>query len=143
MSTLYLLEGTNTSLGASAIEDTVNLDMSSDSGDDTYTLRGSFPVTVPFDIPMDGLPTDLNSLILKKYQGMLSIYPGYSNILYDEQVDATGWDYTSSAGCTFGERQNNSITGNSATMQSSMATLTSAPTSYIFRWEAFLYGNSD
>lgn len=142
MSTLYLIESTNTVLNNSKIEDTVNItagDMSN-----YYPVRGSFGVLVPFDVPMDGLPTDLGSLITKKYNGMLSIYPGYTNILFDEQVDATGWNYAASTSCFLGERQSVGITGNpSALLVSNMTTLNSSPTSFIFRFEHFSYFEAD
>lgn len=139
MSTLYLIEGTNTVLTSSLIDDTVNVNTTDNAGDDYYPIRGSFPVSVPFDIPMDALPLDLSTLISHKYTGMLSIYPGYTYILYDEQIDATGWNYSASSACTLGDRQNVSVMGDNGLLQSVATTLYTAPTSCIFRYETFRY----
>ncbi len=100
MGTLYLIDAHNPVLLSSKINDTVNLPTG-----ETHSIRGSFPVNIPFDIPMDGTPTDVNDLITKKYQGILTIYPGFNNILFDEQVDASGWDTSQSSGYTLGDRQ--------------------------------------
>lgn len=141
MSTLYLIESTNTTLSASKIDDTVNI---LPDGDGVFPLRGNFGVVVPFDVPMDGLPTDLDTLIGKKYLGMLSIYPGYNYILYDEQTDADGWNYTTCVEATLGERQNVGLSGSSnALLTSNTTTLSISPTTFIFRFDAFRYFNSN
>lgn len=141
MSTLYLIESTNPTLSASKIDDTLNL---TPDGEDYYPLRGNFGVVVPFDIPMDGLPTDLDTLIGKKYLGMLSIYPGYSYILYDEQVDANGWNATTCVEATLGERQTVGLSGSSsALLTSNTSTLSISPTTFIFRFDAFRYFDSN
>lgn len=142
MPTLYLIDAHSNVLSSSKINDTVNV---APGYTETRSLRGSFPITLPFDVPLDGTPSDLADLITKKYAGMLSLYPGYQNILYDEQIDAGGWTITSSmAGFTVGERQSTSSYTNASQMMSVTTVLASTPTIACFRWEAFeiLYDDS-
>lgn len=139
MGTLYLIDAHNPTLLSSKINDTVNLQTG-----DTQSVRGSFPVNLPFDIPMDGVPADVSELITKKYQGILTIYPGYTHILYDEQIDATGWDTTASAGFTLGERQNNSVRYfNNGYLISSTQTLATTPDTCVVRYDVFRYIEDD
>lgn len=139
MGTLYLIDAHNPTLLSSKINDTVNLQTG-----DSHSVRGSFPVNLPFDIPMDGAPTDVSELITKKYQGILTIYPGYTHILYDEQIDATGWDTTASSGYTLGERQTNSVRYYiNGRLTSSTQTLASTPDTCVVRYEAFKYIETD
>src|SRR4051812_25249167 len=110
MPTLYLVNAHKNVLLSSEINDTVDLASGYSA---SRSLRGSFAVSLPFDIPLDGVPTDLNDLITKKYAGMLALYPGYQNILFDEQIDATDWLATPTAGTAIysvGERQSTSVT---------------------------------
>lgn len=139
MGTLYLIDAHNPVLLSSKINDTVNLPTG-----ETHPIRGSFPVNLPFDIPMDGSPIDVNDLITKKYQGILTIYPGYNHILFDEQIDALGWDPVQSFSYTLGERQTNSITGTASDLLiSNVQTLASTPDTCVPRFEFFQYIESD
>lgn len=142
MPTLYLINAHNNVLLNSEINDTVNL---APGGSESRSLRGSFAVSLPFDIPLDGVPTDLNDLITKKYTGMLALYPGYQNIMFDEQVDAADWLFpptTGTAICSVGERQATSVTLG-GTLESVTEVLASAPSIVVVRWEAYVYGYDD
>ncbi len=142
MPTLYLINAHNSTLASSEINDTVNL---APGYTESRALRGSFGVSVPFDISLATVPTNLNDLITKKYAGMLAAYPGYENIIYDEQTDANGWSFPPGVGtaiCTVGERQNTSVS-TGGTIQSTTVALGSTPQAAIIRWEAFTYGYSD
>jgi len=142
MPTLYLVNAHNNVLLSSEINDTVNL---AAGYSESRSLRGSFAVSLPFDIPLDGVPSDLNDLITKKYAGMLALYPGYQNILFDEQIDASDWLFPPTAGtaiCSVGERQNTSVT-TGGTLESVAAALATVPQIVIVRWEAFVYGYDD
>jgi hypothetical protein len=89
-------------------------------------------------VPLDGNPTDLNDLITKKYQGILSIYPGFTNILFDEQIDYVDWNPAASAGALFGERQTTALCGEvSSIMESTAHTLASTPEICMVRYEVF------
>jgi hypothetical protein len=148
MGTIYLVDAHSTVLGTSRIRDTVNLQSGS------LNLRGSFPVNVPFDVPVDGVPSDLTDLVSKKYTGLLSLYPGYTTILYDEQIDGIGWDEATSitlgngiGGFFIGERQTTGVVPVGSSSDGLLATdlhvLTSTPTSCVVRYEAFRYGLTD
>jgi hypothetical protein len=142
MPTLYMINAHNSTLASSEINDTVNL---ANGFTESRALRGSFAIGVPFDIGLQSVPTDLTDLITKKYAGMLAAYPGYENILFDEQIDANGWSFppaTGSARCTVGERQNTSLS-TGGTIESATTALGSTPAAVIVRWEAFVYGYSD
>lgn len=139
MGTLYLVDAHDTVLLNSKINDVVNL-----MAGDTQALRGSFPVNVPFDVPIDGAPQDLNDLITKKYLGILAIYPGFNHILFDEQIDAADWQGTGAVGVTLGSRQTNSIRGGASDyLYSTVHTLASTPTVAVIRYEFFQYIESD
>lgn len=140
MGTLYLIDQHNTVLADSKINDTLSV-TSGVSFTGVQATRGSFVVNVPYEVPMDGVPEDLDDLITKKYAGILALYPGYSNILFDEQIDATGWSFPPATGipiCTVGERQSTSVSLG-GTLDSSITSLVSTPGAAIFRWEAFQY----
>lgn len=136
MPTIYMIDAHNSVLGSSKINDTVNIPA---GYTETRSMRGSFPVSVPFDVPIDGNPTDLNDLITKKYAATLSLYPGYSNILFDEQTDSDGWvTPTGLRGLAIGSRQTTYMLANrSSFLTSNSVTLVSTPSVAIFRWEAF------
>jgi hypothetical protein len=140
MGSLYLIDTHSTVLATSKINDTV----SSPAGYSTaIPIRGSFVVNVPFDVPLDGVPQDLSDLITKKYAGILAMYPGYQNILYDEQIDSVGWVFPPTLGGgvargTMGDRQTNSIAFPGA-IESSTTTLVSTPQTCVLRWDAFDY----
>lgn len=147
MGTVYHIEAHNPTLLSSKINDTMNV-----SEGQTCTLRGSFPVCVPFDVPIDGVPTDLNDLITKKYAGMLSLYPGYENIVYDACVDgSSGWDpgfagpgASPTLSATIGSRQTISVSHFTTTkLQSALVNLASVPSTAILRWELFKYVKTD
>lgn len=133
MGTLYLIDSNNPTLLSSKINDTVNLQPG-----DTRSIRGSFVVNLPYDVPMDGTPDDLQDLITKKYQGILSVYPGFTNIIYDEQIDAADWDTTTCVGTTLGSRQTNSLNlDSSSTMTTTAHALASVPEVCMVRFELF------
>lgn len=137
MPTLYLVDNHSTVLSTSKINDTVNVP----SGNvETRSIRGSFPVVVPFDIPVDGTPSDLDDLIAKKFTAMLSLYPGYTNILFDEQTDTNGWvaPGPSVRGYSVGNRQSTYMLANQASYLTSTTNVLSAtPSVGILRWDAF------
>lgn len=49
-------------------------------------VNGNFIVRVDAGIQIDD-PTSLDDLLTKKYAGLLSLYPGYSNIIFDTFLD--------------------------------------------------------
>jgi hypothetical protein len=140
MGTLYMIDQHNVTLGSSKINDTLSVPAGT-VYTGTRSTRGSFVVNVPYEIPLDGVPGDLDDLITKKYAGILALYPGFTHILFDEQTDATGWSFPPSTGvplCTVGERQSTSLSLG-GTLESTVTVLASAPTTAIVRWEAYQY----
>jgi hypothetical protein len=140
MGTLYMVDQHNVVLGTSKINDTLSVPAGT-LYTGTRSTRGSFVVNVPYEVPLDGVPADLDDLIAKKYAGILALYPGFTNILFDEQTDAGGWSFPPSTGvplCTVGERQSTSLSLG-GTIESTITALTSTPTSAILRWEAYQY----
>ncbi len=138
MGTLYLIDAHDTVLLSSKINDVANV-----MAGHSHKIRGSFPVNVPFDIPIDGNPTDLNDLVTKKYLGILAIYPGYNHILFDEQIDGLDWEHPGSCS-TVGSRQTTSVGGSGSNLLiSATQTLVSSPTTAVIRFEFFQYLESD
>jgi hypothetical protein len=141
MGTLYLVDANSATLSTSRIKDTFLIQNGL-----TPTLRGSFGVDLPFEVPMDGVPTTLSDLITKKYAGILAAYSGYSNILFDEQIDGTGWDTAASSGCAFtvGSRKTTSLRSSDGTpLVSNMSTLLTTPASCVVRFDLYSYFITD
>jgi len=144
MASLYLVDAHNTVLNNSKINDTLSVPAGL-SYTGTRSTRGSFVVQVPYEVPLEGTPTDLTDIMTKKYQGILSLYPGYSNILYDEQTDATGWAFPPGVGtpiCTVGERQSTSVS-TGGTLDSVVTVLGTTPAQCVLRWESYQYIYTD
>jgi hypothetical protein len=132
MGTVYLVDAHNLTLADSEINDTIPLEYG-----DTLPIMGSFPVSIPFGVPVDGNPSDLTDLITKKYTGLLAYYPGFTYIDYDDCLDATGWDTSLYEGYTLGERLTTSIY-DTGTLQSNAVTLTgTAPSEALVTWDVF------
>lgn len=142
MSTLYLVESDNIVLASSLINDTVNVQTGTMT---PLPTRGSFVVGLPYDVPLDGAPVDVSDLITKKYTGMLASYPGYSNIIYDEQLDALGWNTSGGAGArAFGSRKTTALGGSvTSSIVTPTTTLGTSPSTIVFRWEVFAHVRTD
>jgi|SRR6478735_3598077 len=144
MGTLYLIDRHNPTVSSSVIKDTFVMNGG------TREIRGTFPVNLPFDVPIDGTPATVGDLITQKYAGLLSLYPGHSHILYDEQLDGSGWDTTktntdwSTGGYTVGSRKTTKISENTnLPLLTNAVTLATTPTNFIFRYEIFKYLDTD
>jgi len=130
MSTLYFFEAHNNVLANSGIDDTVQSEV-------PVAFNGSFVVRVPNGVRLDGNPpSTLSDLLLQKYVGLLALYPGFTNIVYDEMTDATGFVPASQAGVTLGSRGTISILG-TGQAETTMVVLASTPNDCIVTWEAF------
>lgn len=83
MSTHYLIDQFGNPIANSGILDIIQ------TSTGTSPLAGNFVVRVP-----DGLsvqrPTDLNDLLTKKYAALLAYYTNFTNIAYDDLLDASG-----------------------------------------------------
>lgn len=76
----YLFDYFDTDLASSKIDDVIL------TTEGISSCTGSFVVRVPFDIPVKN-PEDLDDLIVKKFQGFLLHYPGFTRIAYDNLLD--------------------------------------------------------
>jgi len=137
MGTLYLVDAFDNVVSTSLINDTVNLQTGS------HPIRGSFIVNLPFDVPLDGVPVDVADLVTKKYAGTLASYPGYANIIYDEQLDSLGWQTTAGTGARFFGGRKSTAFGSPASVSSQATALGTTPAIAIFRWELFSYALTD
>jgi hypothetical protein len=97
-------------------------------------LMGNFIVRIPEGMPLEGEPTDLSDLLVKKYAAVLDFYPGFANIAYDDMLDSSG--ITPSPGNILGSRS--SISANPVkTLTSVPVALGGTPVEAIITWEAF------
>lgn len=132
MGTLFLIDAHTPVLLDSEINDTIPIEMG-----DTQIINGSFPVNVPFGVPIDGTPANLTELLSQKFTGLLAFYPGYTYIDYDEGVDATGWDAANSAGAGIGNRGAAYANDGGYLSSNPLATTGAAPSAAIVTWEVF------
>lgn len=131
MGTLFLIDAHTPVLLNSEINDTIPLEAG-----ETQVINGSFGVNVPFGVPIDGTPANLTALLAQKFTGLLAYYPGYANITYDEGIDASGWDASTSSGATIGDRGTTRV-NNTGLVQSNPVALSSTPSAAILTWELF------
>lgn len=131
MGTLFLIDSNTPVLLNSEINDTIPLEAG-----DTQVLNGSFGLTIPFGVPVDGVPENLSDLLTQKFTGLLAYYPGFTDITYDEGIDASGWDPVGSGGVFMGDRGTTSMS-DSGSLRSNAAALTSTPSSAIVLWDLF------
>lgn len=107
------------------------------------TIDGTFVVRVPDSVGIaQPLPSDLGNLITRKYAGILAFYAGFGNIVYDDFLDATGVDFTTTPHGTFGARGSVGIDAGTS-LQSTSVPLGSTPTAAVLNWEVFTYVDSD
>ncbi len=131
MGTLFLIDAHTPVLLNSEINDTIPVEFG-----EVQTLNGSFPINVPFGVPIDGTPADLTELLTKKFTGLLAFYPGYTNIDYDEGIDDSGWDAVNTTGASIGSRGATNVNF-FGLMQSTFTALSSTPSEAILTWEVY------
>ena len=132
MGTLYLIDGHNAVLANSEINDTIPLEAG-----ESQLINGSFVVRVPFGIPIDGTPANLAELETQKFTGLLSFYPGFTYIDYDDGLDATGWDAALTQGARLGSRMTTSFAAGGGATSTLVALTGVAPATVIVTWEVF------
>jgi hypothetical protein len=59
------------------------------SPDEEVRIDGLTPIKVPDGVRVVN-PTSLNDILTQKYAGILAMYPGFSNIVYDDLLDSAG-----------------------------------------------------
>lgn len=143
MGVLYLIDAHTPVLLDSEINDTIPVE----SGD-TQVTNGSFPVSVPFGVPIDGVPANLTELLTKKFAGLLAFFPGYTYIDYDEGIDGSGWDASNSKQVAIGDRGNTFLYNGPAPSESyltsnALALTGPAPSEAIVTWELYEFTRSN
>jgi hypothetical protein len=78
MSTLYLFDSHNASVNNSRVVDVIRGSWSN------VPVNGKFFITVPDDVLFDTPPLNAGDLSTAKYTELLTRYPGYTNIAYDD-----------------------------------------------------------
>lgn len=85
-STLYLLDLFSDEIQG-ALSDTSSLYTAKD-------ITGCYAIPYGLSLPLTSPPTSRADLLSKKHSGYLNSHPGFSNIVFDDCLDATGWDLT-------------------------------------------------
>lgn len=93
MSTLYLID---------LFSDTIN-DVLTSRGVTPTRITGNYVVRVDDDIPVRD-PVDLADLLNQKYQGILGTHGLFTDIAYDDMLDAAGVNLTLSRGVCTGDK---------------------------------------
>lgn len=144
MGTHYLIDAYTTPIGDSPIND-----IRFSPPGDASPMNGSFVIRVDdgLDVRPDDV-SDLNDLLTSKYTELLAAYPGFTTIIYDDMLDASGVDTTTSKGCSLGDRGTISLApwgGVSLNPQikTNVIALGSTPTQAIVTWELFMVSHSD
>ena len=106
-------------------------------------IGGSFVVRAPKGVVHD--PADLADLLSQKYTNLLTSYPGYQYLAYDDLLDASGINAAASVAC-LGERSNISILPGSpgevwvpGSLITNAVTLDITPSTALIFWEVFEY----
>jgi hypothetical protein len=129
MATHYLIDAHTTTLLSSEINDVRY------PQDGRSEVPGSFVVVVPDGIKLSASPTDLQDLLDKKYEALLAEYPGYTNIVYDDCLDATGYTVSLNDRAKLGFRGGIGV-GSSARVTTPIAPLGATVSQYILLVEA-------
>jgi len=114
-------------------------------------MNGGFVVRVPsgvdFDTHAPRTPGDsirMFSIQAEKATGLLAKFPGYTNYVFDDMLDATGFDASTASGCVLGGRNgvfltdSGNVTGRiPATVDTVAVGLASTPAQATLYFEAF------
>lgn len=139
MTAHYLVDLFNPTVGNSELIDVRN------PPDGESLINGSFIVRVPGGVSVKN-PTDLTDLITKKYTGLLAFYAGFTDIIFDDQLDATGVNAANSVGVLLGGRLTNGLRepgANPTLLESVPVALGGSPTQALITWECFELQDSD
>jgi len=112
-------------------------------------MNGSFIINVPDGVPVKD-PVDLNDLLTQKYAGLLSsAYAGFTEIVYEDALDATSFNNTPGAvpgvqgGTMLGERQTIIFPRSGSQVTSTVIPLAFAPEQAVVTWEVYEVVTSD
>lgn len=145
MSTHYLIDAHTTPMANSEIND-----IRFSPVNDTSPVNGNFIVRV--DDGLDVRPEDvtgLTNLLAQKYAELLVSFPGFSNIVYDDMLDATGVDMANSVGLLTGERgvialgPTQVFGAPEPELRTATVVLGGSPTECVVTWEVFSISRAD
>lgn len=101
MSTYYIFDPHVSTIANARLVDAVQLDADGDS----FRVDGMLPIRIPDGVKVVN-PTSLTDVLTQKYAGLLALYPGYTNIIYDDFLDSTGTSPLASRGQRLGSLLN-------------------------------------
>jgi hypothetical protein len=130
MSTLYLFDRYTTPIADSRLVDVRSCEI-----DEEVNISSRFAVKAESSLQLSN-PTDLNTLLTDKYAAMLAMYPGFTNIVYDALLDATGIDSSASSApavVSLGER--GTISFFNGYIETTTTAIGSAPSQVVVLWE--------
>lgn len=104
-------------------------------------VNGTFVVRVPDQVSVQN-PSDLNDLLNKKYAGLLASLAGFTVVVFDDLLDATGVSTANSSLVKLGERSTVAL-GATGVFQSNTVALSGAPDQAVVTWETFTYTDAD
>lgn len=133
MSKHYLIDGHTNPVTNSEINE-VNFRPASNAS----PMAGNFVIRVDDDL--DVSPGDihtLSELLTEKYTAILAFYPGFANIVYDDMLDATGWNAGTTQGAFLGDRLTVGWWASGQTLDTNAVALGGTPVEAIVTWEAF------
>jgi hypothetical protein len=114
MSIYYLIEAHTTPVLNSQINDV--REPSFDAlGRAFVVTTGNFPIRIPETVKLARDPTSLSDLLSLKYEGILANYPGFSDIVYDDFLDDTGYTFSGTLITKRGERLSVGLHGSTLT----------------------------
>jgi hypothetical protein len=136
MSTHYLV---------SLFDDTI-VDVVSPQGPPETRLSGQYVVRVPDEITVRE-PDDLDDLLTKKYTSLLGSFGLFTQIEFDDMLDATGVDPSTSSNVQLGVRGNVALLPGGV-LRSTVSPLSwggpgSGPSQALLTWEVFTYADLD
>jgi hypothetical protein len=145
MGTHFIVDAHTTPIGDSPIND-----IRFSPAANTSPMNGNFVIRVDDNlaVQVENI-ANLNDLMTEKYAELLAAYPGFSSIIYDDMLDATGVDLATSFGVLLGDRGSCAFAptdgtyGPSPELRSVMVPLGSTPTQAIVTWELFEVTHSD
>lgn len=134
MSILYLIDSQT-----SPVTDSTILEVAFSSN--TIDFTGGFVVRVADELNFDpDNIDDVSDIVTAKYGALLSFYPGFGNIVFDDLLDAAGIDAATASGCAIGGR-NSFFVFNSGQVDTVAVALGGTPSQAIVTWETFELGS--
>lgn len=118
------------------------IDVSSPESGETDTT-GALLIRIPDGAAIRGAPADLTGLLAAKEDGLLAFYAGFTSIVSDSCLTASGLSLASSSRILVGSGVANHCILNGGSLVTSSVTLGSTPGQCVVVWEAYSFDNVD